>query len=118
MTRCGHLLEFFFFLFPLSCFFLVSFLHSADASERKKGYRRRERERERKRERKRERERRERERVLIHHARSEKSEGSLGDFCFFVPRGVPANDELSDRRSDRIVPDTLALTRLFVAGYP
>ena len=61
MTRCGHLLEFFFFLFPLSCFFLVSFLHSADASERKKGYRRREREREEEREEERERETREEE---------------------------------------------------------
>jgi hypothetical protein len=51
-------LEFFFFLFPL-CFFLVGFLHSADACERlqKEEVVVRRRERERKRERKRERER-------------------------------------------------------------
>jgi hypothetical protein len=50
-------LEFFFFLFPL-CFFLVGFLHSADAFERlqKEEVVVRRRERERKRERKRERE--------------------------------------------------------------
>ena len=53
-------MEFFFFLFPL-CFFLVGFLHSADACERLQKeevvVRRREREEEREEERERERKR-------------------------------------------------------------
>jgi hypothetical protein len=59
MTRCAGV-GIFLFSFS-SLLFLVGFLHSADASERKKGYRRRERERGRERE---TRERRERKRVL------------------------------------------------------